>query len=780
MPDGVDRRRADVCADIQEDVACIEEPRRIEHIDGAVQVRLIATQGLIDEERSARLRIAGVEEVDSASKIDAEVRDEIAEAIEEVLAPSSLRLRHLLERLGDVGGDVRHRPSLKRPESRFECQTTLLEQSQPLVECGTLDLEGGEPSLDIVIVLAGQEIQGRYWCAQGRFRGRRRLPTIPRAVVGAVHYGDYNSIVVAVQVGQGFVQGETHAGADRDAQRVLFVMRSLASLRYYQSSLELLASRGHDVHFLLERGDHGAPEQRWLDSMSRHPNFAIEIVGRESNPWHKRGIALRAGLEYLHFHGDAFRDLPRYSLKALRRSPPAVLRRLADLPILRSSFGHRWLYRILAIVERALPEPPRPAEIMDRIDPDVVVVGDAGNRDSASVWFIRAARRRGTPSVTCVASWDNLSTRPRMRTRSHRLVVWNREQLREAVAIHGVSAEDVFVTGAANFDQWFAWKPRPEEEFRARVGLDPGRHFFLWVCSALNKWEQPEHIFFGKWLAALRAGPDPRVREAAVLLRPHPLRLAAWGEVDVDAYDGVVMWPRGDMTMPVDSEQKADYYDSIFHSRAVVGINTSAMIEASIIGRPVLSVLEPAHYDSQFGALHFRYLVELGGGFLRVASSLDAHFAELAKIMRDSDSSDAAARGFVAEFLRPHGVDRPATPLVVDAIEQLAATSVARERDPLWLPLVRRMITAIWKKKRPKSQRMGRRIVLSVRRRVDRNGRRAVRRWSRRGRTCRKGGLRFARRLRRAMHSRLNALPPVADGPAETAEEATRPVRKVL
>jgi hypothetical protein len=330
-----------------------------------------------------------------------------------------------------------------------------------------------------------------------------------------------------------------------------------------------------------------------------------------------------------------------------------------------------------------------------------------------------------------------------MRTRPHRLAVWNREQLREAVTIHGVDAGSVIVTGAANFDQWFAWSPRPAEDFRRRVGLDLERPYVLWVCSALNKWEQPENVFFAQWLQALRTAEHAVLREAAVLLRPHPLRLDQWQEVDVAGYDGVVMWPRHDMTMPVDAEQKADYYDSIYHSRAVVGINTSAMIEASIIGRPVLTVLEPAHHDSQFGALHFSYLVELGGGLLRVAASLHEHLSDLAACIASRDSP-AAAQGFVGEFVRPHGIDRPATALVVDAIESLAGTPVAAERDPIWLPVVRLVLrVASFVHGGRKSRAAIRKRLLSARTTIRKVAARAVRRGKR-------SRHRLARRARRA------------------------------
>jgi hypothetical protein len=39
-----------------------------------------------------------------------------------------------------------------------------------------------------------------------------------------------------------------------------------------------------------------------------------------------------------------------------------------------------------------------------------------------------------------------------------------------------------------------------------------------------------------------------------------------------------------------------------------MGINTSAQIEAGLIGRPVYTVLLPEFWDNQEGTLHFAYL----------------------------------------------------------------------------------------------------------------------------------------------------------------------------
>jgi hypothetical protein len=168
--------------------------------------------------------------------------------------------------------------------------------------------------------------------------------------------------------------------------------------------------------------------------------------------------------------------------------------------------------------------------------------------------------------------------------------------------------------------------------------------------------------------------------------------------VDVSGLGNTVVWPGADMTVPLEVEHKADYYDSIFHSSAVVGVNTSAMIEASIIGRPVLAVLEPEFHDSQLGTFHFSYLLESSGGAVRVARSVQESFAELSAILAGRAGDDSArARRFVTDFVRPHGIERPATPIFVETLEQLATTSVKPERDPLWAVAARGLVVpSLW------------------------------------------------------------------------------------
>jgi hypothetical protein len=178
-----------------------------------------------------------------------------------------------------------------------------------------------------------------------------------------------------------------------------------------------------------------------------------------------------------------------------------------------------------------------------------------------------------------------------------------------------------------------------------------------------------EVAFVRRWIAALRAHGGP-LGEAGVIVRPHPRNATQWAHAELDDPRAVI-WPRyGEEPIATDSRQ--NYFDSIHHSSAVVGINTSAQIESAIVGRPVHTVLDDEFRDTQQGTLHFQYLRAEEFGHLYVGRTMDEHLAQLEESVRGREPDDRNER-FLRRFVRPYGLDVPATPRVVDAIEELAA-----------------------------------------------------------------------------------------------------------
>jgi hypothetical protein len=223
------------------------------------------------------------------------------------------------------------------------------------------------------------------------------------------------------------------------------------------------------------------------------------------------------------------------------------------------------------------------------------------------------------------------------------------------------------VTGAQCYDRWFDRRPvRTREEFCRHVGLPSDRPFILYVCSALF-WGSPvEAEFVVRWLRELRSSPEPSLRSVSVLIRPHPARMDEWRNVDLSAFDNVTLYGSN----PKDSASREDYFESMFFSSAVAGVNTSAFIEAAIVGRPVHTLLTGEYFDNQEGTVHFHYLMRVGGGVLHAARGVDEHHAQLARSL--ADPGGGTNPQFVREFVRPFGLDRAATPAFCDALEALA------------------------------------------------------------------------------------------------------------
>jgi hypothetical protein len=129
---------------------------------------------------------------------------------------------------------------------------------------------------------------------------------------------------------------------------------------------------------------------------------------------------------------------------------------------------------------------------------------------------------------------------------------------------------------------------------------------------------------------------------------------------------------------PVTAQARDDYFDSLYHSRAVIGLNTSAFLEAAIAGRPVLAILPDEFRDNQEGTLHFGYLSTVGGGLLRTSRTLDEHCGQLAQMLSATDDR-VDHQAFIRAFLRPHGLEVAATPVFADAVESLASQRQAEQ-----------------------------------------------------------------------------------------------------
>jgi hypothetical protein len=474
--------------------------------------------------------------------------------------------------------------------------------------------------------------------------------------------------------------------------KLLFFARHWSYLRNFESALEVLAKRGHQLHLTVDVEEALGGRQMIERLAARHPDLVTmaNAPGRALNAWSELARRVRHGLDYLRFLEPRYVDTPHLADRARERAPRLVVA-MAERSPLASPRGRAWLRTVLRGLERGLPVSDELKRFIATKAPDVVLITPLVDVGSRQLDVLAAAKAVGVHTALPVGSWDHLSSKALLRVLPDRVLVWNDIQRDEAVTMHGVPADRVVVTGAQCYDQWFDRAPaRSRAAFCARVGLRADKPFVLYVCSSLFRGTIDEPTFVLEWIRAVRSSSDARLEGIGILVRPHPARIKEWVGVDLSEYANLTLWG----AHPVDDAAKDDYFDSFFYSAAVVGLNTSAFLEAACVGKPVHTVLLPEISErNQEGTIHFRYLLHVNGGLLRTSRHLDEHVSSLAETLVGDGGGDTKAAQFVAGFIRPFGPEVAATPRFADAIEALAAMAPplpvrTRPGDLLWrLPL---------------------------------------------------------------------------------------------
>jgi hypothetical protein len=479
--------------------------------------------------------------------------------------------------------------------------------------------------------------------------------------------------------------------------RILFSLLHPGYLRHYGRPIRILADRGVEVHVALGRLEKDPGDFRLIEELAASsPNITYSLAARRTrrDGWRRLAWLVRALTDLARYGEPRYADAPALRVRIAEKfhwridvsrlpsfcKPP--LKRAVDALSTGSNaeLAERTLRRLRRL-EDAIPTSRRVNRYVAAQRPDAVVASPVIEFASSQIEYLKSARKLGIRTGICVASWDNLTGKGLLRFLPDRVVVWNDIQRGELEEMHGIPPERVVLTGSQRFDEWFDKRPSlTGEEWSRKVGLDPQRPYVLYLCS--SPFIAPDEVSFVKrWAAAIRASDDASVRNLGLLVRPHPQNGRQWRGVTLAEFDNAVVWPPQG-TQPDAGEARIDYFESLAHSACIVGINTSGLLEAGIVGKSVLTVLDDDFAGTQSGTLHFRYLRWENGGLLRVAENLDEHVAQLGSALADGTVGAEQIARFVHRFCRPHGLDQEAAPLVATAIEELGRMGPAPRQAP--------------------------------------------------------------------------------------------------
>jgi len=320
--------------------------------------------------------------------------------------------------------------------------------------------------------------------------------------------------------------------------------------------------------------------------------------------------------------------------------------------------------RICQYLESLIPEDKVAANIIRQHKPSALLIS-AGTLHLASIdlEYLKAGVRIGLPTFVPVISWDYLSTKGLMLDKPSRLFVWNEAQVEEAQVHHGVPREKTAIIGATMFDQWFRdMKPSlSREEFCKANGLRAEDPILIYLGSSFNMVKN-EVWLISELKRVLKNSDMEKVRRTQFIVRPHPMNYKYFSKFNVK--DATILPKEG--SLPDTASAFQLYYDTLYHSHAAIGVNTSAMIEAMIVGKPVIAICTEKYRATQTDTQHFRQL--LGAGALDVAENIE-EFPQVVKRLFSEDSKKEKRDQFVLQYIRPLGIKKSSGEAAADAVE---------------------------------------------------------------------------------------------------------------
>lgn len=469
--------------------------------------------------------------------------------------------------------------------------------------------------------------------------------------------------------------------------KLLLVAKQQRNASAFLETLQSLVARGHDVTVAVQERD-DARDQRLVRQVESSRFRVVPCPAARLDTWSPVAPVVRRLRDCLHILQPPFADSPALQLRifdklrqelALDAGAEALLAAMRVVPAAQITR----LDTVLRLAERGIPTSDLFDEFLRSEKPDVLLISPLVHFGSAQADVAASGRRLGIPVWMLLFSWDNLSTKGCMHVEPDLMFVWNERQRAEAEELHHYPRSRVVVAGAARFDEFFSLRPAlTREQFHEPLGLDPSRATLLYLCS--SRLIAPHELgFIRRWLATVRASASDAVRGCNVVIRPHPdiallsddisFARHSWPALpEIDAHVGRPFDDRRSVVLRTSYKDPTGLYESLAHSTAVVGLNTTAELEAGIVGRPVFTIQPGATgEDGPRPTLHFHYLTREHGGFVAVASNMDEHLRQLEAALAEG-VDPGPIRSFVESFLRPLGIDRPVSPLLADLLEQRA------------------------------------------------------------------------------------------------------------
>jgi len=439
----------------------------------------------------------------------------------------------------------------------------------------------------------------------------------------------------------------------------------------YERVIRILCSQGHRIVMLLNSliWRNAKMDTKVLSNYQKLANgsFSFRIAPKPSG---YKSLLYRLSRELINYMAYIRKKEPisfsPYMVDRAAQVLPSPLNRIAIMKPIQTILKEEKIASLLMKIDRNTDADKIIKKTILNEKPDLVVASPYIFSRSEEIEYVKAANQLGIRTAASVFSWDNLTSKGIFQIIPTAVLVWNKAQVDELEKIHKVPSEISIWTGAPSLDFWFEKKQSISREiFCKNYGINHQKPFVLYLCSSQTI-ARDEHLFVKQMITKLRKHFGDSM--PSLVIRPHPLNLKIW---DGFYGNGTAVVPRSNRDIFYSEEARKLFYHTIKFSSLVMGLNTTAMIEATIVDKPCISIITPRYSSTQKQSGHFHHLTD--ANILLTTNNFEEVALLIQKILSGNDLTRDARKNFVETFIRPWGFDRPASNIMARVLIELAS-----------------------------------------------------------------------------------------------------------
>lgn len=444
--------------------------------------------------------------------------------------------------------------------------------------------------------------------------------------------------------------------------KILFAIRAPENYIYAKSIIENLALRGHKLEVIFDRRYSSKNIKYYADLKLRGVKYRWALV--DYSYWRKIFYNCQDILSWRRYF--LVKNQSQFYRQRWVVYLPLIVKYIVKFPLIRKIIISDFTARLLRSIVDLTPIPPKVVDDLEKFEADVVVATPANMPySSCDQEYLRAAKSLKIPTVVSVFSWDNLTTKGLFHATPDLLLAWNKTQVSEARRHHQISKKDIKVCGAFLFDFWFRDRQpsQSREEFCKKWGLSANKPILCYLETS-DSLTGDERWLVGELNGNLKGAEDVRLKNTQIIVRPHPFKshFSDFKLPGVFVIPNIGTWPKS-------SEAIQLYFDTLFYSFAVLGINTSGFIDAVICGKPIVALSDDNFKKTQVETEHFKQLLE--NDVIEIAKRGELTRV-LGNLLAGKDTRKSKRKSFIRKFIRPLGLGVSAGEVAAGEIERIA------------------------------------------------------------------------------------------------------------